>query len=305
MDDRNKIIGILINKAEKDIKADELLGNDVNFKKDPLRLFLLQQASEKIIKAWLLKNIEAIEPISQFINEIKIDSEAIENLSGIRDEENEKLFIISNFQKEAFEDYKSLIEKITKNNFNYFLKKELNHNPVKNYLSRVLKILNDLLKFFSLIPDDIILKYSKENNIISTIENTKDFSKELIKFIDDIIKQLSIKNPNEIIQNLELVYKKEESKNSKVDAPNGSTKVSNKDNIDIILQAEDFKSIAIVVIVVLALMAISKMSEKDKEKLDIRLFIFYNLYIILQILRIFLDMMKYRMKILPIKIAMI
>ena len=106
----DKTINILINRAEKDIKADELLSSDIIFKKDPLRLFLLQQASEKIIKAWFLKNIEVLKSLSSDIEQFKINKETIDSLSGITEKEKEKLVIIANLQKSAFDNYSNIIK---------------------------------------------------------------------------------------------------------------------------------------------------------------------------------------------------
>ncbi len=277
----DKTINILINRAEKDIKADELLSRDIIFKKDPLRLFLLQQASEKIIKAWFLRNLEVLESLNLYIEQIKINKKTINTIP--KTVEKEKLLIITDFQKSAFDNYNNIIKKavnkIKNNDANNFLI-ELNHNPVKTYFQKILKTLSDFSKFSLLIPDDIIAKYAEKNDIISNIDNIKDFLSEFIKFIDNITKQLNSNDPNEIIKNLNPVEKKEKH-NSKANLNNNLSELNNNsDNMDDFFKSDNWKSIGIAILVVLAIPIILKMDEKEKEKFGKKFIIWLNLYFI-------------------------
>lgn len=252
-----KIISALINRAEKDIKADELLSSDAFLKEDSLRLFLLQQASEKIIKAWFLKNIDILKLISQYEKKVRIDKKIIDDLPGITGEDKEKLLIISNFQKDIFNNYHNVIigaiREINEKSSSYFLRKNLKHNPVKYYLSNVLKKISDYSKFFLLFPDEIILKYSGNNDRIRNIKNISDSFKGFINFTDDIAKQINTMDPDKIIQNLKQY-------------------LSRFDD----LSAESV--IYGLIVVVLAATVISNANEKEKEEIGNKFLIFYNLY---------------------------
>lgn len=285
--DIDKTISTLINRAEKDIKADKLLSDDIILKKDPLRLFLLQQASEKIIKAWFLRNLEVLELLNPYIEQIKINKETINSSPKITVKEKEKLLIIINFQKSAFDDYsriiKETINKIDKNNPDNFLK-TLNHNPVKSYFQEILKTLSDFCKFSLLIPDDIIAKYTEKNYKINDIdiENIKDYLSAFIKFTDNITKQLNINDPNKIIKNLNPAEKMEKHDFKVNSNKNLVEAITDPDNIDNFFHSRDGKTIAIVIIFIFAIWTISKMKEKEKKELEMRFLVLLNLYIILR-----------------------
>ncbi|MHB8232895.1 MAG: hypothetical protein ACYDDB_08345 [bacterium] len=281
--DIEKTISALINKAENDLKADELLSKDAILKKDPLRLFLLQQASEKVIKAWFLRNLEVLGLLNPYIEEIKINKGTINNLPKITKEEKEKLLIISNFQKSAFDSYSNIIKnavsKINKNDPDSLLI-ELNHNPVKSYFQKILKSLSDFCKFSLLIPDDIISEHTEKNDKINYIENMKDSLSGFIRFTDNITKQLSINDPDKIIKSFYPVEKRQKN-NLKANSNNNLMKeTTNSDSVDNFFQSKDCKLVLAAVIVVLAVSVISKMNKKEREELAKKFIILADLYII-------------------------
>ncbi len=276
----DKIISTLINRAEKDIKVDELLSNDSALKEDTLRLFLLQQASEKIIKAWFLVNIRVWKLFSPYLEEIKIDKKTINNLTGITEEEKERLNIIVSFQKEAFDIYNNTINsavgELNKNNsLNKLLKNDLKHDPVKDYLLKIIRELNDFFKFSMLIPAGVISMCIKENDKIEIIKN---FSKDFIKIADNIIKQLNVNNPKEIIKNLNLLLGKNDLGSNNI----SMKKVNHSDNTSIFLQSEGLQRVIVAVLIIIAIaISLSKMEKKEEEKLERGVLIFFSLFFII------------------------
>ena len=281
----DKTINILINRAEKDIKADELLSSNIIFKKDPLRLFLLQQASEKIIKAWFLRNLEVLESLKPYIELIKINKRTINGLSGANKKEKEKLTIIANLQESALNNYSNIINdavgRISKNDYVGFLKK-LRHNPVKEHFIKILETLSDFCKFSLLIPDGIILKYTKYSDIIKNIENIKDFLSKFVEFNEDIKKQLNIKNPKKIIEKLNQKEKIIKTDSKRAERDNDLYITDNDpDNINIFFKSENLQSIAVTLVVFFIIHKVLKMNEDEQKKLLKKFIPFINLYLVI------------------------
>lgn len=283
--DIDKAIEVLINRAKQDIKADKLLSGDSNLKKDPLRLFLLQQASEKIIKAWFLKNVEVLKLLKLEIEQIKINKKTINSISVVSKDEKEKLIIIADLQESALDNYNKLIndavDRMHKNDYVGFLKK-LRHNPVEEYFIKILETLSNFSKFSLLIPDDIILKCTKDTDILKNFENKKDFLGKFIEFNDDIKKQLNIKNPKKIIEKLNLKEKSIKTDSKKLEHANDSYIACNdKNNINEFLESKYSLSIAIALVVFFVVRQIFEMNEDEQNKLLKNLTYFVHLYVVI------------------------